>query len=102
MRRKYTVKDYLALSDSYRKIVKGGFLTTDIIVGFPTETEQDFRQTCALVKKVRFNAAYIFKYSPRPGTEAAKIVEELKTEDKEKRHKKVLELQRGISKELRS
>jgi tRNA-2-methylthio-N6-dimethylallyladenosine synthase len=102
MRRKYTVKDYLALSDSYRKIVKGGLLTTDIIVGFPTETEQDFKQTCALVKKVRFNAAYIFKYSSRPGTEAAKIIEELKPEDKEKRHKKILDLQRSISKELRS
>ena len=102
MRRRYRVKDYLALSDSYRKIVKGGLLTTDIIVGFPTETEKDFRQTCALVKKVRFNAAYIFKYSSRPGTEAAGIVEEFKPEDKEKRHKKILDLQRGISKELRS
>ncbi|MDP2831009.1 MAG: MiaB/RimO family radical SAM methylthiotransferase, partial [Candidatus Omnitrophota bacterium] len=102
MNRGYAVKDYLALIDSYRKIVKGGRLTTDIIVGFPTETEQDFKETCALVKKARFNAAYIFKYSSRPGTEAAKMADELKPGDKEKRHKKILDLQRGISKELRS
>ncbi|MDP3042310.1 MAG: MiaB/RimO family radical SAM methylthiotransferase [Candidatus Omnitrophota bacterium] len=102
MNRGYAVKDYLALIDSYRKIVKGGRLTTDIIVGFPTETDQDFKETCALVKKARFNAAYIFKYSSRPGTEAAKMADELKPGDKEKRHKKILDLQRGISKELRS
>ncbi|MBU4251459.1 MAG: MiaB/RimO family radical SAM methylthiotransferase [Candidatus Omnitrophica bacterium] len=102
MNRGYAVKDYLALIDSYRKIVKGGRLTTDIIVGFPTETDQDFKETCALVKKARFNAAYIFKYSSRPGTEAAKMADELKPGDKEKRHKKILDLQRGISKEIRS
>lgn len=102
MNRGYAVKDYLALIDSYRKIVKGGRLTTDIIVGFPTETGQDFKETCALVKKARFNAAYIFKYSSRPGTEAAKMADELKPGDKEKRHKKILDLQRGISKEIRS
>ncbi len=102
MNRGYTVKDYLALIDSYRRIVKGGLVTTDIIVGFPTETEQEFRQTCALVKKARFNAAYIFKYSPRPGTGAAKMVAELRPEELAKRHKKILDLQRGISKEVRS
>ncbi|MDP2927624.1 MAG: MiaB/RimO family radical SAM methylthiotransferase [Candidatus Omnitrophota bacterium] len=102
MNRGYAAKDYLALIDSYRKIVKGGRLTTDIIVGFPTETDEEFKETCALVKKARFNAAYIFKYSSRPGTEAAKIVDELKPNELEKRHKKILDLQRGISKELRS
>ncbi len=100
MRRGYTVKDYLALIDSYRKIVKQGLLTTDIIVGFPTETAEEFQETCALVKSVRFNAAYIFKYSSRPGTEAAKIVDVLKLQEKEKRHKKILDLQRNISREL--
>jgi tRNA-2-methylthio-N6-dimethylallyladenosine synthase len=102
MNRGYTVKDYLALIDSYRKIVEGGLLTTDVIVGFPTETGAEFKETCALVKKVRFNAAYIFKYSSRFGTEAAKIVDEFKPDEKEKRHKKILDLQRGISRELRS
>ena len=102
MHRGYAVKDYLALIDSYRKIVKGGRLTTDIIVGFPTETDAEFNQTCALIKQARFNAAYIFKYSSRPGTEADKIIDQLKPEELEKRHRKILQLQRSISKELRS
>lgn len=102
MNRGYTVKDYLVLIDSYRKIVKGGLLTTDIIVGFPTETETDFKETCALVKKAKFNAAYIFKYSARPQTEAAKIINQLKPGQLEARHKKILDLQRSISKGLRS
>jgi len=101
MNRGYVVKDYLALIDSYRKIVKGGLLTTDIIVGFPTETDREFKETCVLVKQARFNAAYIFKYSSRPGTEAAKIFDQLKQSQLEKRHKKILDLQRSISKELR-
>jgi tRNA-2-methylthio-N6-dimethylallyladenosine synthase len=101
MNRGYKVKDYLALMDSYRKIVKGAGLTTDIIVGFPTETDAEFRKTCALVERARFNAAYIFKYSTRPGTTAAKMADELKPQVIEKRHKQLLELQRGISKEIK-
>jgi tRNA-2-methylthio-N6-dimethylallyladenosine synthase len=97
MNRGYSVKEYLVLIDSYRKIVEGGVLTTDIIVGFPTETDKEFRATCDLVEKVRFNAAYIFKYSPRPNTEAMKLADGLTKEEKEKRHKKILDLQRGIS-----
>ncbi|MCX5693819.1 MAG: MiaB/RimO family radical SAM methylthiotransferase [Candidatus Omnitrophica bacterium] len=101
MNRGYKVKDYLALIDSYRKIVKGGLLTTDIIVGFPTETIEEFKETYSLVKEAGFNAAYIFKYSTRPGTEAAKMIE-LKLEEVNKRHKKILDLQRCISKGLKS
>lgn len=102
MNRGYDIKDYLALIDSYRKIVKGGLLTTDLIVGFPTETEDEFKSSCALLSKVKFNAAYIFKYSPRPGTQAANIAESLKPGEKEKRHQRILELQRDISRSLRS
>jgi len=101
MNRGYSVKEYLALADSYRKIVKGGLLTTDIIVGFPTETDTEFKETCDLVKEVKFNAAYIFKYSPRPNTEAARLAEALTKEEKEKRHKKILDLQIGISNQLK-
>ncbi|MDD5506256.1 MAG: MiaB/RimO family radical SAM methylthiotransferase, partial [Candidatus Omnitrophica bacterium] len=101
MNRGYSVKEYLDLTDSYRKIVKGGFLTTDIIVGFPTETDADFKETCDLVNRVKFNAAYIFKYSPRPNTEAARLAEVLTKEEKEKRHKKILDLQIGISNQLK-
>jgi tRNA-2-methylthio-N6-dimethylallyladenosine synthase len=101
MNRGYRVKEYLALIDSYRRIIKGGLLTTDIIVGFPTETDREFKETCDLLRLARFNAAYIFKYSPRPNTEAAKITETLTKDELEKRHKQVLDLQRSISKKLR-
>ena len=100
MNRGYTVKDYLELADSYRRIVKNGLLTTDIIVGFPGETGKDFESTCALLNKVGFNAAYIFKYSPRPGTKAAEKEETLSRKAKEERHEKILDLQRRISKRL--
>jgi len=101
MNRGYSAKEYLVLIDSYRRIVKGGLLTTDIIVGFPTETDKDFRETEKLVKKAKFNAAYIFKYSPRPHTQAAKIAENISLGEKEKRHKKILDLQRKISNQLK-
>jgi tRNA-2-methylthio-N6-dimethylallyladenosine synthase len=101
MNRGYLAKDYLDLIQSYRKIVKGGRLTTDIIVGFPTETEKEFKETYNLVKKIKFNAAYLFKYSPRPGTQAQKLSEDLSKEDKEKRHRQILDLQREISNKLR-
>ncbi|PIS33973.1 MAG: hypothetical protein COT38_02475, partial [Candidatus Omnitrophica bacterium CG08_land_8_20_14_0_20_41_16] len=97
MNRGYTRKFYLDLIDNYRKIVKGGALTTDIIVGFPTESESDFEDTCRLVKDVGFNSAYIFKYSVRPGTEAIKMPDDVALVEKEKRHKAVLDLQRQIS-----
>ncbi|MDD2679259.1 MAG: tRNA (N6-isopentenyl adenosine(37)-C2)-methylthiotransferase MiaB [Candidatus Omnitrophica bacterium] len=98
MNRGYSRKFYLALADNYRKIVKDGALTSDIIVGFPTETEEDFKGTYDLVKAVRFSAAYIFKYSSRPHTEAFKMADTVAKEDKEERHKLILDLQKGISK----
>jgi len=98
MNRGYTRKFYLDLVDNYRKIVKGGILTTDIIVGFPNETESDFEGTRNLLEEVRFNAAYIFKYSTRPHTEATKLDDNLPLEEKEKRHGEILELQKKISK----
>lgn len=97
MNRGYTKKFYLDLVDNYRKIVKDGVLTTDIIVGFPTETDKDFQATYDLVRDVQFNAAYIFKYSLRPNTEAAKVPDDIAREDKERRHRIILELQKQIS-----
>ena len=97
MNRGYTRKFYLDLIRKYRTIVRGGILTTDIIVGFPTESEEDFGDTRDLVKAVEFDAAYIFKYSPRPRTRAAQLEDRVAKEEKEKRHKIILDLQRGIS-----
>jgi len=98
MNRGYTRKFYLDLIEKYRKIVEGALLTTDIIVGFPSETEADFQDTYDLLNSAQFNSAYIFKYSARPGTEAAKMADDVSRKEKERRHKLVLDLQKQISK----
>jgi len=97
MNRGYTRKFYLDLVDNYRKIVKDAVLTTDIIVGFPTETETDFLKTYNLVKDIEFDAAYIFKYSPRPHTEAEKLADDVQRKEKERRHETILDAQKDIS-----
>ncbi|MBR3460943.1 MAG: tRNA (N6-isopentenyl adenosine(37)-C2)-methylthiotransferase MiaB [Clostridia bacterium] len=71
MNRRYTREHYLELVDDLRKNVKGIELTTDIIVGFPTETEEDLEDTLSLVREVGYSAAYSFAYSVREGTKAA-------------------------------
>jgi len=98
MNRGYDRKFYLDLADTYRKIVKGAVLSTDIIVGFPTEKEEDFQDTYNLVKEIEFDSAYIFKYSPRLNTEAAKMFDDVETKEKQERHKIILDLQKDISK----
>lgn len=73
MNRGYTREDYLELVRRLKEAVNGLEITTDIIVGFPGETEEDFKETLELVRRVGFSAAYTFMYSPRPGTPAAEI-----------------------------
>jgi tRNA-2-methylthio-N6-dimethylallyladenosine synthase len=97
MNRQYDRRFYLDLVKNYRKIVPDGFLTTDIIVGFPTETQADFEDTRDLVKQIEFDAAYIFKYSPRPHTQAQGLEDDVPKEEKEKRHNIILDLQKRIS-----
>jgi len=97
MNRKYTAKHYLNLVDKYRKIVKDGSLTTDIIVGFPGEREGDFKKTYSMMKKISFDAAFIFKYSPRPPASACALKDDVETIVKLKRNHILLELQEKIS-----
>lgn len=97
MNRKYVVAKYKKLVELYRKIVKSGNVSSDIIVGFPGETEKDFKDTLNIVRELQFDAAYIFKYSPRPITKAAKFKDDVTLEEKERRHALLLELQRDIS-----
>ena len=97
MNRGYTRRFYLDLADNYRKIVKDGALSTDIMVGFPGETEADFQDTYNLIKEIRFESAYIFKYSPRPHTEVLKWDDDVPKQEKERRHKLILDLQKKIS-----
>ena len=96
MNRRYTAAHYLALAQEYRRCVPGGLLSTDIIVGFPGETEDDFNETFNLMKKIEFNAAYIFKYSPRPNTNACSMVDDVPQIEKERRHKILLDYQKKL------
>jgi len=97
MNRGYTVKKYIEMVDQYRGIVYNGKLSTDIIVGFPKETEKDFEKTFSLVREVKFDAAYIFKYSSRPNTKAAGYEDDVLPEIKQRRHAELLKLQKEIS-----
>jgi tRNA-2-methylthio-N6-dimethylallyladenosine synthase len=84
MNRKHTAEEYLEIIDKLRKLRPEIEFSSDFIVGFPGETEQDFKDTMELVKKVKYAQAYSFKYSPRPGTPGAErkdqVPEEIKTE----------------------
>ena len=82
MNRKHTVGDYLALVDRIRAARPDLALSTDIIVGFPGETEAEFEATLELVERVGFAQAYSFKYSPRPGTPAATMADQVAEEVK--------------------
>ncbi|MFA5089737.1 MAG: MiaB/RimO family radical SAM methylthiotransferase [Candidatus Omnitrophota bacterium] len=101
MNRGYTRKFYLELVDSYRKIIKNPVLSTDVIVGFPTEKEDEFQDTYNLIRGSRFNSAYIFKYSPRLCAQAAKMADDVPQAEKERRHRIILDLQKKISTELK-
>ena len=85
MNRRYTREKYLGLVDALRKRVKGIEITTDFIVGFPGETEADFQDTLRLVEEVGFSAAYTFMYSPREGTVAARMEDQIPEEIKKER-----------------
>ncbi|MBN2484295.1 MAG: tRNA (N6-isopentenyl adenosine(37)-C2)-methylthiotransferase MiaB, partial [Candidatus Omnitrophica bacterium] len=98
MNRGYTREKYLQLAEEYKKIT-GGTLGTDVIVGFPNEAEKDFLQTEDLMRRVRFKCAFIFKYSPRPGTKAAGMPDDVTEVEKKRRHAVLLEMQKKISKE---
>jgi tRNA-2-methylthio-N6-dimethylallyladenosine synthase len=85
MARRYTPEQYIARADALRAAKPGLTLSTDFIVGFPGETEDDFQQTLALVRRVGFVAAFAFKYSPRPHTPALKLGDEVPEELKDDR-----------------
>lgn len=98
MHRGYTSKKYLKLVDEYRSLVYNGKIGTDVIVGFPGEREADFKKTLELVRSVRFDTAFIFKYSPRPHTQASRMEDDVTEDAKDRRHSQILELQRKMSK----
>ncbi len=100
MNRKYTREDYLRKVDAIRRIIPDCGLTTDIFVGYHDESEQDFEETMSLVREVGFDSAFMFKYSERPGTYAAKhLPDNVPEDEKICRLNKLIHLQTAISAE---
>ena len=96
MHRIYTLEKYLEKVQMLRDIVPGVTLGTDIIVGFPTETEEEFLMTHQIMKEIEFSIAYIFAYSPRKGTPAMRWKDDISEEVKQERLQRLLSLQNEI------
>jgi tRNA-2-methylthio-N6-dimethylallyladenosine synthase len=96
MRRGYSVGDYFKRIDYIKNAKRRYALTSDVIVGFPGETSEDFEATVALIERCQYDSLYIFKYSKRPHTPAAKLVEEVSEEEQAVRFKRLEEVQSEI------
>lgn len=99
MRRSYRSKKFLAILEEVREKIPHASITTDIIVGFPGETEEDFQDTLDVVEKARFSSAYTFQYSPRPGTPAAEMENQVPKQVVQERFERLIALQDRISAE---
>ena len=97
MNRKYTSEKYLGIIHKLRNAIPNIAITTDVMVGFPGETEEDFLQTYNLMKQIRFDYAFTFKYSPREVTAAASYSEQVPEDVRLERLKKLIELQEQIT-----
>jgi tRNA-2-methylthio-N6-dimethylallyladenosine synthase len=101
MRRGYTIEEYRGLVRRLRQVIPDLALTTDVIVGFCGETEEDFEQTCTLMEEIRFDSAFMFKYSEREGTYAhKKMADDVPEEIKKQRLQRIINLQERISYEI--
>lgn len=94
MNRKYSQEHYLELIKKIRQNIPFVSITTDIIVGFPGETEEQFNNTVQLFERAKFDMAYIAQYSPRPGTAAAKIGDDIPSSEKKKREEELMKILR--------
>ncbi len=99
MNRRYTSKQYLELVDYGRKLMPELVLTSDVIVGFPGETEEEFEDTLKLIERVGYDALFTFIFSPRGGTPAASMADPFTKADKNRRFDRLVELQNRISQE---
>ncbi|MEJ3657578.1 tRNA (N6-isopentenyl adenosine(37)-C2)-methylthiotransferase MiaB [Actinomycetes bacterium KLBMP 9759] len=97
MRRSYRSARFLAILDEVRASIPDAAISTDIIVGFPGETEDDFQATLDVVRKARFASAFTFQYSPRPGTPAASLPDQLPKAVVQERYERLVALQEEIS-----
>lgn len=99
MQRSYTIDHYMKIMDNIKKLIPDVSLSTDIITGFCTETEEDHKLTLEVMKEVKYDGAYMFKYSPREKTKAWKMEDDVDEETKTRRLVEIVELQRNISEE---
>jgi tRNA-2-methylthio-N6-dimethylallyladenosine synthase len=98
MKRTYTREEFVTLAKRLRETIPGLALTTDIIVGFPTETDAEYEETLEVMREVEFDAAFMFAYSERKGTPAAKLYpDDISDETKSARMVRLVEMQRQIS-----
>lgn len=102
MNRKYTREHYIEIIDKLKSKIPTIRLTTDIIVGFPGETEQDFADTCSLIEYVKYDGLFAFMYSKRSGTVAEKMDEQIPEDVKNYRVNKILMIEKRIQKEKES
>ncbi len=100
MNRKYTKEQYISLVEKVRKVMPDAVFTTDIIVGFPGETKDDFEETLDVLRTIRFDSVFSFIYSKRVGTPAAEMENQVPEEEKHKNFDKLLEVQNQISREI--
>jgi len=100
MGRRYTVSQYRRVLAVIRGRIPGVSLATDVIVGFPGETEEQFRRTYRLLEEERFDVVHLTAYSPRPGTPAARLPDDVPPEEKERRRRALEELQAKIAEEI--
>lgn len=97
MRRSYRADRYLGIIDRVRTAIPHAAITTDLIVGFPGETEEDFQATLDVVEAARFSTAFTFQYSKRPGTPAAELADQIPKDVVSERYQRLIELQERIS-----
>ena len=97
MGRVYTIEHYMKIVEYIKEKLPYVTLTTDLIVGYPSETEEEFEETLDVVSEVRYDSAFMFRYSVRPGTTAAKYDNDVSEDDKIRRLNKLIKLQRDIS-----
>ena len=100
MNRRYTSAQYLDLVDYGRSVMPGLILTSDVIVGFPGETEEEFEDTIKLIERVGYDALFTFIYSPRKGTPAAEMPDPATKQDKNRRFDRLVETQNRISEQI--
>jgi len=97
MNRRYASAQYRDLVALARDLVPGIAIASDFIVGFPGESEQDFEDTASLVRDIRFQQSFVFKYSPRPGTGAARLADDVPWPEKKRRNIALLDIQKEVN-----